>query len=720
MSLGITYSDGGILLGIADKLSFEMHQVSNGYRGAYGKVTLVFYKPNFPTTISELPVNCGAKQFNFIYSGVDRINPLKLQPYDGVMSEVLYLREMADQFRVHPFFMEYIDVRYLFYDYTTQIGAIEFVAKQMGSEFALGFDPPVNLTLDSASTAVLAPSGNYPNNLTLKLLVTGIFDGLYNPKYINFDPIYSVARIDKAADVAKFDFFDINDMARAYLGFDVPQNIWTPLKLRKFSLPFIYKIGAITDDSQLPGVTQYGNSVFNVNANLRITKYDIYNRVGSSNSVLIAEKNEKVTTLKSLEWLMADIAGSEGRWRLEFEVFYQDNTSSISSYDMYQPFDTFLLIPTGWMQNKLGELNAAKDAYKYTVCLYLVDGDTTEKFTYFIDHRAFPFWKQFVFQNAFGYADTFSIHGSAKTKLNLKRDAYQLALSTETSVTSGTWEVAASSNNEEYTFRTGWLLNKAEMERWKSILSSKWIGLVPDSLLPCEYTDGYETNIPLQQFEKMMVLADSVEFKEESDFLYSLQFSIRKAFENKNFMAIDKVTELYYDSEICFSISKTDFSSPDDVIDFLVQTEFDGYYKIFINGQEYSSGSEALYSDTVLSFTVKGYRIKRLQLQSNNDNATISFTKIETADLKIIVLLQFSHVLENLMQRLETFLPLEVFVVNSPNPIDGERVLAQVLKLKQDGGKMTDLSLPSYTPGALGSAIKDILINQYFMTVITL
>ena len=720
MSLGINYSDGGILLGIADKLSFEMHQVSNGYRGAFGKVTLVFSKPNFPTTISELPINCGAKQFVFLYSGVDRINPLKLQPYNGIMSEVQYLREMADQFRVHPFFMEYIDVRYLYYDYVTEKGAIEFTAKQMGLEFALGFDPPVNLLLDSASTAVLAPSGNYPNNLTLKLLVTGIYDALYNPKHINFDPIYSVARIDKAADVAKFDFFDINDMARAYLGFDVPQNIWTVLKLRKFMLPFLYKIGAITDDSQLPGLVENGNGVFNVSSNLRITKYDIYNRFASSNSVLIAEKNEKVTTVKSLEWLMADIAGSEGRWRLEFEVFYDDNSSLTTSYDMYQPFDTFLLIPTGWIQNKLGELNAAKDAYKYTVCLYLVDGDTTEKFTYYLDHRSFPFWKQFVFQNAFGYADTFSIHGSSKSKLNFKRDTYQLAVLPETNVTSGTWEIAAATNNEEFTFRTGWLLNKAEMERWKSILSSKWIGLVPDKLLPCDYVDGFETNIPLQQFEKMMVLSDSVEFKEESDFLYSLQFSIRKAFENKNFMAIDKVTELYYDSEICFSISKTDFSAPDDIIDFLVQTEFDGYYTIFINGQQYSSGSETLWSDNVMSFVVKGYRIKRLQLQSNNDNATISFTKIETADLKIIVLLQFTHVLETLFQRLENFLPLEILSINSPNYIDGERIIAQVLKLKQDGGKMTDLSLPTYTPSALASAMKDILVNQYLMTVITL
>jgi hypothetical protein len=72
------------------------------------------------------------------------------------------------------------------------------------------------------------------------------------------------------------------------------------------------------------------------------------------------------------------------------------------------------------------------------------------------------------------------------------------------------------------------------------------------------------------------------------------------------------------------------------------------------------------------------------------------------------------------MERIESLWSLEYLNLTSTFAFDGDRVLSQVIKLKNSGGLMTDVDLPLFTPTALGYDFKDVLINQYGMTVTTL
>lgn len=723
MSFSITSLNQVLLVGLLERIQFKVHQVSGGYRGAKGKVTLIIDKANFPTAISELPIRCGVKTFNFLFSGRDFVNPLLLDPYNGTDSGPTFLRALCDQLRAHPFFQEYIDVRYLYFNTSTDIGGIELEAKIIGIDYALGFDPPVNLTLESTSQAVLAPNGNYPNNLTAKLIVNLYTDALHNPKQISLPPMYANAKIDKAADTGTFDFLELNDAIRPLLGFDVPYNVWVPFILRALSLTCDMSVSTINDngESQHGKVIERGYSAFNVFTQTGIDKLSVIEFFSRNNSLWFVENFEKVTTLKSLEFLTSNLPGSEGRWRVQFEVHYSDNATAISFYDLYIPFDTTLTIPTGWLQNHLEELEPSKTAFKYTVSLILFGTDLIEAYTYYIDHRVFPFWKQFVFQNSMGNPDTIFLHGAYKNNLKLKRESYQLAISDITSTTNGTWEVTASQAYDEFLFRSGWLLDKNELDRWKKFLSSLYIAMVPDTILRCDYTEELNaTNIPVQPYIKMSVASDSIDIREENDFLYSVQFVLRKAFEDKNYTEMPARTQLYFDSEICFNVSRTSLAGPAEEVGLLLQVEDGGYTEVSINGEGYGGGTIDLFDNEVLHFVVKAYKLKRLQLQAVNGNSTISFSKIETYDLKILVLLGFDNVLELLYQRLENLVRLEGLVINTPNPLDATRIFSQVLKLKQDGGKLTDISLPQTTPSALGYELVDALVDNYLLTIITL
>lgn len=723
MSFSNTSFNAVLFVGLLERIQFKVHQVSGGYRGAYGKVTIVINQANFPDSTSELPINCGNKTFNFVFTGRDYVDPLKLDPYDGISSGPQFLRYLSDQLQSHPFFQENVVVRYLFFNSTTNTGAIELEAKTIGLDYALGFNPPINLTLESTSQAVFAPNGNYPNNLTAKLIVELYGDSLHNPKRIDLPAMYSNAKIDKAADTGTFDFLEINDAIRPLLGFDIPYNVWTAFFLRSFSLTCKMLVSTINDD----GLEQNGKIVermygaFNVYSQNGVNTNDILEFFSRPNYLWVVENFEKVTTQKSLEFLTCNLPGSEGRWRVQFEVFFSDNTSATTFYDLYIPFDVLMTVPTGWIQNHLYELEPSKTAFKYTVSLILFGTDLIEVYTYYIDHRVFPFWKQFVFQNAIGYPDTIYLHGASKNNLKMKRESYQLAISDKTNTVTGTWEVTANQSYDEFLFRSGWLLNKKELDRWKKFLASLYIAMVPDKILPCEYTEaGNATNIPIQPYIKMVVGSDSVDVTEENEFLYSMQFVLRKAFEDKNYIEIPASVELYYDTEICFSVSRTSLAGPMEDVDILIQVEDGGYYEVTTNGENLGSSPVSIYNNEVLHFVVRAYKIKRLQLQASNGNGTISFSKIETYDLKILVLLAFDHILETLYKRLENLVRLEILVINSSNFVDADRIFAQAVKLKLAGGKLTDISLPQTTPSALGYTIIDGLVDNYTLTIITL
>lgn len=721
MSLSIVNIKSPVLMSHPNRLSMKMQNICNGYTGSFGQLTLVFYKPNFPTSTSILPIQCGSLIMPFEFSGMDFVNPLLLTPYDGISSGEAYLRNLSDEFRAHPFFSEFLDVRFLFFDSTSDKGAIEIRAKKIGLDYALGYAVPTNLTLDAATDARLAPNGNYPTNLNIKLLITLYLDPLFNPKKIALDPIYASAIIDKNSDTASFDFYDVPDMIRPFFLFDIPYNIWSIFNSRAASVD-IFLSYQPTDGSfdSLSKNFSFGG----INGSFQLFHdFDSFLKLFELNYFFIVDTHTKITTTQSLEFLLGSFEDlSPHIWDIFFTVFYTDGSTAVYSVPVeLSASQETLIIPTGWEQNRLYLLATNKSAYKYTVHVQLDSLYISNSVTYILDHRIFPFWKQFIFQNQYSIPDTIYLHGGTKNIAKFKRDSYQLAMDDKTTISTGTWEVSTSQFFDEITYRSGWLLSAQELDRWRSFLSSPYIAFVPDTLLPCEYYDGeIATNIPIQNYERMIVVSDSVEIKEEGEFLFSIQFSLRQAFENKNFATLEKPVSLFYDTEFLATISKTNPLDSGDLIWIDVETQPEGYFAIFINGEHVAPGTYPIYNDNLMHVVIKAYRIKKVFLSSQSGYSTLSIDKIDSKHLQELVLLNFSHRLESFFQRIESLLSLKSLYINSPSYLDGDRVLSQTLKLAQGGGLVTDVSLPGFTPSALGYAVKSILASQYSLTIITL
>lgn len=720
--IGKISPDATAFLSFVNKISYKIHQVSQGYRASYGNVIFVFDLANFPISTSILPIHCGALDFPFAFSGKDFTDPLKLDPYDGISNPSQYLRYVAEHFAGHPFFIENLEVRFLYFDNVANQGAIEIIAKTIGSDFQLSYSTPTDLPLNAATRSVLAVNGVYPSRLTLRLTLSCLVDGLYNPMTHKLDPIFSNGTIDKTTDTATFDFYDLTNLVRPFLGVDIPHCIWSAFILRYNLARISYQTSTFKDGVESIGITPVFESVFvNISAPLGSNINDLF-AVSDSELIFVSTQNHKRSSLSSLEWLVCNIV-EDLIHNLIFTVFYEDGTSSTKSLTLFYNFDVPVAIPTGFSQNFLANLAPHKTPTHYTVTIGVSGLFQSDPFTYFLDNRYFSYWKQFVFQNAFGVPDSITLHGAAKTNSKFKRTNYQLALDDSVTQATGTWHTSSSSYYDEITYRSGWLLSKQELDRWKEFLSSQYIGLVPDDLSLCEFTDeGYPTNIPMQPYTKMLVVSDSIEIIEESDFLFSLQFALRPAFENSNNMGLKLTPPLYYDSEIEFIISKQD---PLDInvgeVIIFVSTDIDGYFSILVNGEDIGgNGSIFIVENKVYHIVIKAYRLNEVSLAGLFTEMVISIPKIDSFDLRILAILFFSHSLEAFFQRLERLWNLDTLVIGSTYYLDVDRALTQCVKLKQEGGMLNTINFGSYTPSALGYKLKDVLVNQYSSTVITL
>jgi hypothetical protein len=340
----------------------------------------------------------------------------------------------------------------------------------------------------------------------------------------------------------------------------------------------------------------------------------------------------KVTGISSLEFLWVFIDSALSLYEVVFEVFYDDGTSDIKTVPLNNELNFLYVIPSGFTQNNLGALQPGKRAFKYTVHIDVFGGTISEKQTYLLDYREFEFEKYFVFQSPIGFPDTMRLTGSFKRTFKFQRDIVQTAIISDKfdrALEIGQFDVSYVESQQEFLFRSGWLLDREEMERYKAFLSSKYILEVGDILEPELVTpedDEPEYYVYFKQpYKKMYIVNDSIDFGEVEDGKWSIQFSMRYAFTDKNYDNVPQLPLRYYDSEVRFLMSKYVLSGLDDVIECLIDAD---YYEVVVNENPFIGNTFNVEGNNTYEVIIRAKNLRDCFIVSQYANTRISVTSM--------------------------------------------------------------------------------------------
>jgi hypothetical protein len=699
--------------GDRNRISFRAHQISAGIAAGAGHLILVFDLAFFPVAPDILALKIGERVYPFNFTGADGTNPLNLDPY--VSGPAAYLTQLAAQLQQHPDFAKACSVKFLYWLTASNIGAIELRSYKSGSDFELNVDSGTTATLNAQSFAAFASNGLFPDNLRMIALSNIVRNYFYNPERIHFDPVYANADIDREQDCATFDFFDFNELCSGFAPFDIPFNPFEPFVSRAY-LIFSATNYLLNDSAYLPA-TNF-RSVFFWNAFYNLERPDDL-PLGTL-SLRAAAERSKVTNQNALEFLSLKIDNTLNSYEVLFTIYYDDATTDTYSYPLSNDQAYVYILPTGWAQNNLGAVQPSKRAYKYVVQVNVFGGPVTDEYTYVLDYRHFEYEKQFIFQHADGSPDTIRLHGSKKSSLKFVRDTIQLATDSDTfSQEVGNFHVVASEYNQEFVFRSGWLMSKAEVDQYKMFLSSLYI-LEVGEVIPPNITEEL-SEYWRQNYKKMIVVGDTVELTEEDAGLWSLQFNMRYAYTEKNYTDLPAIPELFYDSEVVVLVSLHDNTGAAESITVSCVAE---YFTIEVNGEKDVTSPIAVSAHEVKQITVKAKDLQNLLFTSSNINADISVLKIDSCHIQTFGLSGFYYTANTtgkaFMERIETLYSLRSLDLTNMVDLNADQVLSRCAQLKVDNGFLDNLDLLPLAPSALGSDIKDFLIAQYSMTILTL
>lgn len=269
----------------------------------------------------------------------------------------------------------------------------------------------------------------------------------------------------------------------------------------------------------------------------------------------------------------------------------------------------------------------------------------------------------------------------------------------------GTIEMVYNEVQQEYTCRTGWL-QSAEEKMWiQDLLVSKYIARF--------------LSIP-EQFKRMnlqamILVADSVKMYSNDDAMWQFEFKLQVANASNAFDKVLNVTEPFTDSYIEFILDVSSITT-----DAIISMSHSVDYWVWLNGKEKYDSPPSIQISTTGTFVFKVNWKSQMDVNTQfyfaafDMEASIQITKIVGFDVAALQFIGFKNINDSyLVERIKTLFALNTLVINCTSPsgmsIDDLLIAcAQALPNNQ----LATVDLSTSAPGAVGSDMKDYLIDQ--------
>lgn len=683
--------------------------------GEFASLTLVFLKAT-PPTGGALPVRWQTNTIIFIMdANPDPLDPQYIQAWATGMVWGDYMKLIASQIEAHPLIGDFYTVKATYSDAT--YGVVKLTAKKKGPAFnIIVLSGSLSVTLDASTVSISGVDPVMLENYQLSLSPTIKTNRLHEELTIEPKSISGSGILSDATNQLEVEFHDLKDLSKNVTAPTLPHLAYAPFIAHKLlahchvKLREYYADVASRNLSSENGTINGLSKLIFLHGGIDLPKYSnaptAEYTTGSPVKFLTAQPREKIVFTDQPEWLSLYCVPDE--YIIRYKLYFSDATSAFQSVTVNVPyFENVLCIPTGYEQAGIALHTPAKTVTHYEVYVDNNSGQYSERFTYVVD-RAYEMYKQyFLVLNSVGGYDTLCCIAGAKFTGKFTRQTNAYALNKDTRTDTGTLQMVVNEEQSMLTVRTGYLEDPTLVENFRQLLLSTAIYKIPE-LVP------NDRDIPFKQhFISMVVVQDSVEYLDDKDPRWGLEFQMQVASNAMHFS--DKVIpkENFYDTFVEFTAKTT----ADTEIQFQLTTAESS--KIYANGElvaeNLTTFTHSITGTNEIHYRIEAYGLTTFYAENNNSEAEICVTRIASDTLAQFRMLSFKAFTGTyLLNRIDSlYLLTHLFLdcTASTFPVDAYLERCKLLK-DSTYCSLSELQLTSgATLGTFGTLYENALIS---------
>lgn len=703
------------------KLSFLRKGLYNIY-GSEASLILVFNKGFPPLNGDYLVLKWSANILTFLFnSGGGGNNPLVLLPYDTATSWGLYIDNLAKQFNGHPLLQDSFIATSTYSD--ASIGVIEIKAKNKGVYYSIHTHTGTTVTLTGATIDIPGVDEEMLSNYKMLLKPSITTNILLEPIIEEGRTLQSIGMLDANNDAIRLDFYDLKDLAGDRLETSLPNVVFLPFISHKsiascdITIHEYYDLGHKRSLSSKSEQIDGFNTLKVIDGGVALADFS-NDTTGAYTAnlplkFLTHQEREKVIFQDQPEWLSAYLI--PGDYQIVYKLFYSDGTTAFKTGSISIPFfSQIVTFPVGYCQTDIAGLDSSKTIVYYEFYLEAESGRYTETFTYILDTRFERFKKYFLAKNSLGGWDTFLCIGASKFTGKYNRETIRTATLQENRFDRGCMQMVLNEEEQTILFRSGWMESPAELSFFRQLLLSTEVV----ELLPLVGTLG---DIAYQQnFRAMLMLQDSVDWYDENDSRWAVEFKMSYATKDISYSDyLTKVKEVYYDSFLEFTIQIGEFTSGDSIF---ISNE-SAAIEITVNGNVVNTSANTSFGFVLdapkktFHFIIKGQDLTKIIIAPTGSTAgTLNISRIASATLQELYLISFDDY-ENayLISRLPSlYLLTNLWAIGGNGTFPVDDYLRAALALVKGGSfSLIDLNLASAASlSSFGILYKSVLISE--------
>lgn len=640
-----------------------------------------------------------------------------------------YCTRLARAFNEHEAWALYFECRFIVVDASGD-GILLFIPKKTGTDFSFSI---TSASVPVISTGAAVDAIGY-TEMSLLADVKSVSNIWRESKTATIE-LNADGSLNTQANISEYKFTELHKTPAAWLDSELPHVAFGPMLLDKLLAEVQANVFEVNDgirrrSLKLPNLLVLAGGVSL--PKMRDNEADDF--IKSIDKRFLTElPKEKTVKINQPEWLSFILSRSPGVKQLNiiYTVYYSDgsDTQKTVTFTANRKLSAWC-IPAGYINAKLEDISLGRTPVYYTVLVeeYVPAMSPLPAFsfksetrTYIIETGYEDHPRFFVVRNTYGGWDTFRAVGDGKFSANYVRNSALSALTEETRQDIGTLHATYSEEEQSWTMRTGWLMDKAELDTWRQLLLSKQIFEVGD-LIADELRPGFPNNpAPKRQdFRALVVKTDSVDFYEESEGMWALEWEMSYAHKEIHYgnSEFSPVSEYFTDSEI----EMTCTLNGDKGLQPLRITVNANYAEIWVNGVKVVSGLGSAVANItttakgVYKIVVKAYNLTHLYGAQNDNNANAIITRIHSATLEELWLFQFRRIeADYLRQRIPTLYSLRVLTLSTVSSGDWgasrtEAILQAIKELVDSPRKLYFQSVLLNSTGGgttVGAAIKN-------------
>lgn len=688
----------------------------------YPSLVLIFDSgdPPVDTDVLALDINGVESALTFTFDDLTD-DPLKLPFYvSGSFAD--YAQLLAEHLYRHPDISRNYYVRHTFY--LAPFAGIEIISRRRGKVYNIEVnsgDTTVNLDSSTVATTY-ADDDVVTESLKLKARVTTIIDMEYNQTETDTDDVEATGVVNADADEMLVTLHELPAIGKTVLGIDIPYNTAIPLPVR--SALGALKIEANTESAE-GLVKSFIQEFTSATVSLLLTggvELKNFNPLDfitwlTGTGERFFSPGTKLVTKEQPEWVHVLFFESLQPLDYDLVVLYSDNSTQTKSIAPVPLVGGAWMLPTGFDQNALAELNPGGVTEVSWKVVNPADGSTV--FTYVIDTRYFNTDRYFIYQNALGFIETLRVVGVADFSIKHRRETSTTVLTSHSRSDRGTIEMILNEREDYWTMRTGWLLTKEDKDLLIQMLGSRYLAEVVMPLLAPVTNEEEVVTYYRQPYRSCIVLQDVTEMYDDKTGLYALEWKMKYAHNELNSITLPALPEVWYDSviELDVVVTQAELDDNSGVLELSFGTNAEANVKI-----EDSTGAIALgvnYEITTPGlhhFKISGSDLTLFTIQSLDGAGVLTVKHIETRSLADFTVVGFETLQDDyLCKRIQTLWCLQNLVIwlNDDPGFSMNKMLTSLIHLYKAGiGNLADVDFSFATPDTLGAYMKNYLIAE--------